>query len=158
MKVGVLSDTHLSHVTKGLCNIYDQYLADADVILHAGDYVSTDIIEFFNGSYFHGVKGNMDPMKVSKMVPDKKVVELGGYKIGLIHGWGSAEGLELKVQQEFQDVDAIVFGHAHRPTNHVRDGMLFFNPGAAIGYHRTSANTIGILELGDTIQGEIIEV
>ena len=158
MKIGVLSDTHLNEVTKELRRIYNQYLADKDVILHAGDYVSAEVIDFLDRGHFHGVRGNMDPMNVSKRVPDKKVIELGTHKIGLIHGWGPAEGLEFKVQEAFQDVDIIVFGHAHRPTNHIRDGILFFNPGAAIGYHRSSANTIGILELGDTIKGEIIEI
>ncbi|MBN1848602.1 MAG: metallophosphoesterase family protein [Deltaproteobacteria bacterium] len=158
MKIGVLSDTHLNGASQELRRIYDQYLVDMDFILHAGDYVSPEVIEFLDRGRFHGVRGNMDPLQIAQLVPEKKVIELGGHRIGLIHGWGPAEGLEFEVQKVFQDVDVIVFGHAHMPTNHVRNNILFFNPGAAIGYHRSSANTIGILDLGETIQGKIIEI
>ncbi len=156
MKIGVLSDTHLDKVTGELRQIYKRHLADKDFILHAGDYVSTEVVEFLDRGNFHGVHGNMDPINVRKLLPEKKVIHFGLYRVGLIHGWGPSEGLSFRVQTEFQDVDVLVFGHAHEPMNHIRDGILFFNPGTAIGYRSSHSQTMGILELGKTIQGKIV--
>jgi putative phosphoesterase len=61
MKIGVLSDTHLNHVTNELKEIYDRYLSDTDLILHAGDIVSIEVVDFLSRNKFHGVHGNMDP-------------------------------------------------------------------------------------------------
>jgi len=156
MKIGVLSDTHLSGVTRELEEIYNRYLADTDLILHAGDIVSTELIDFFAVHRFHGVYGNMDPAEVHDRLPPKKLIELGDFRLGLIHGWGSSAGLEDRIRNEFQNVDAIVYGHSHRPANHLRDGVLFFNPGTATGHSSTGTHTIGILQVDDAIRGEII--
>jgi len=48
MKIGVLSDTHRGGVTKKFREIYDKYLSDKDLILHAGDVVSTEIVDFLS--------------------------------------------------------------------------------------------------------------
>jgi hypothetical protein len=62
------------------------------------------------------------------------------------------------VIQQFPDVDVIVYGHSHRPVNHIRNGILCFNPGTATGFSRNGEHTIGILELGDTLRGRIVVV
>ncbi|MBW2614897.1 MAG: metallophosphoesterase family protein [Deltaproteobacteria bacterium] len=156
MKIGVISDTHLGRVTREFEQIYDRYLSDKDLILHAGDITSTVIVDFLSRKDFHGVYGNMDPYDVRDMLPDKKVIELGPYRLGLIHGGGPSAGLEGRVWSEFQNVDVIVYGHSHKAVNHVREGVLVFNPGTASGFSSSGIHSIGILELGDTIQGEIV--
>ena len=87
IKIGILSDTHLHRVTDDIRVIYDRYLSDMDVILHAGDYVSYDVVAFLDSGNFHGVCGNMDPVEIKERLPWKKVVEVGSRRIGLIHGW-----------------------------------------------------------------------
>jgi len=156
MKIGVLSDTHLHQLTKEFIEIYDQYLFDKDMILHAGDVVSSEIIDFLNAKDFHGVCGNMDPLDVKRALPEKKVLKLGGYRLGLIHGWGRSDDLEDRILPLFDNVDVIVYGHSHIASNHTRDGVLFFNPGTATGYAASGRHTIGVLELGDELRGEII--
>ena len=156
MKIGVLSDTHLNRVTKEFKEIYEKYLSDKDVILHAGDVVSTDLIKFLSKKNFHGVYGNMDPFEVREMLPSKKVIELGPYRLGIIHGWGSSDGLEDRIWPEFQNVDVIVYGHSHYAVNHIKGDVLFFNPGTATGFASSGVHSIGILELDDTIHGKII--
>jgi len=158
MKIGVLSDTHLHRSERDLRLLFDRYLVDVDLILHAGDYVSSDIIVFLSRKPFHGVRGNMDSLEVKMSLPEKKVIELEGYRIGLIHGWGSPEGLENRIMDEFRDVDAIVYGHSHKPANHVSEGVLFFNPGTVTGFSPKGIHTFGILECGDTLHGEIIQI
>jgi len=156
LRIGVLSDTHLHQVTDELVGIYDRYLSDMDLILHAGDVVSSHVVDFLNAKEFHGVCGNMDPVDVRERLSEKRVLNVAGYRLGLIHGWGQSDGLEDRILPLFQNVDIIVYGHSHTASNHMRDGVLFFNPGTATGYSASGLHSIGLLELGKAIRGEII--
>ena len=156
MKIGVISDTHLNLVSREFVQIFEEYLADADMILHAGDIVSEKVVDFLADRNVHAVYGNMDPFEVQRRLPGKTIVEAGSYRIGLIHGWGPSAGLEDRIADEFTDVDAVVYGHSHMAANHLRDGVLYFNPGTATGYSSSGIHSIGVLELGDTISGRII--
>lgn len=158
MRIGVLSDTHLHRVTPLLRRIHEEYLGDVEAVLHAGDVVSAEVVRFLDRGGFYGVHGNMDPPDVRDLLPPARVVELDGRRIGLMHGGGSPSGLEERVMQQFPDVDVLVYGHSHRPVSHVRNGILCFNPGTATGFSRSGEHTIGILELGETLQGRIVVI
>jgi putative phosphoesterase len=158
MRIGVLSDTHLHRVSRDLREIMDHHLSQVDVLFHVGDYTSPVVMEFLSSKNFHGVHGNMDPVGIRAVLPEKKIVELGGFRFGLIHGWGSSAGLEEKVLGQFTDVDVIVYGHSHKPVNDMVQGILLFNPGTASGYSSSGVHSIGILECGDTVKGEIIDL
>ncbi len=157
-KVGVLSDTHLSRVTKDLKDIIARHLSGVEMILHAGDFVSVELVRFFQEMNFHGVHGNMDVLEVKRILPEKEIVQVGPWRVGLIHGWGSPDGIEERVRDEFQDVNVVVYGHAHRSANHTREGVLLFNPGTATGYTHSGRHSVGVLEFGDQVKGEIIEI
>jgi uncharacterized protein len=158
LKIGILSDTHLNKVNEELQRIKAQYLSDADYILHAGDIVSVEVVDYLNDGNFFGVHGNMDPYSVRELLPEKTVLEFGPFRLGLIHGWGAKAGLEERIFNEFRDVNAIVYGHSHSPANHVKDGILFFNPGTAMGCRVSGPHTIGILEIDKNMTGRIIEI
>jgi len=66
--------------------------------------------------------------------------------------------LEDRILPLFNGVDVIVYGHSHIASNHMRDGVLFFNPGTATGYSSSGVHSIGVLELGDAVRGEILTV
>ena len=158
LKIGILSDTHLKKLTDRLEEIYKKHLFDMDIVIHTGDYVSIEVVEFLDRDNFHGVHGNMDSYEVKQILPDKKVIEAGSHRIGIIHGWGSKDGLEEKIRNEFRDVDIIVYGHSHSAANHIKDGILFFNPGVAIGYSMSDPHTIGVLEIDDVVKGKIVDI
>lgn len=158
MRIGVLSDTHLHRVSKDLREILDHHFSRADVLFHLGDYTSPVVMEFLSSKNFHGVYGNMDPVDIRAVLPEKKIVEIGGFRFGLIHGWGSSQGLEERVLGQFTAVDVIVYGHSHKAMNEVVQGVLLFNPGTASGYSSSGVHSIGILECGDTVKGEIIDL
>jgi putative phosphoesterase len=158
MKIGVLADTHLLRLTRDFRDILDQLLWDVDLIFHVGDFVSPEIVEFLSRKNFHGVHGNMDPIEVKELLPEKKVVQLGPYRLGLHHGYGPSRGLDERIRAEFQDVDVIVYGHSHRAANYVKEGTLLFNPGTATGFSFSRNHSVGILEVGETIRGEIIPI
>lgn len=159
--IGVLADTHLEDFPGGvrlLDDLYRRHLEGVSLILHAGDMVNPDIFSVFEGIPVYTVRGNMDPCVPG--VPLKRVVEVEGFRIGLIHGWGPAEGIENRVLKEFwgQTIDALVYGHSHYPANHRRSGVLFFNPGSATDKRRAEHCSIGVLEISDGIRGRIINI
>ncbi len=156
--IGVISDTHLSHVTKEFQEIYHRYLSGVDVVVHAGDFVSLEMVSFLRRKRFHGVCGNMDTLEVRRMLPEKKVMEFGDYRIGLIHGWGAPKGIEERIRDEFIGTDVIIYGHSHRSANHKKGGTIFFNPGTATGYAAGGSHSIGRLIIDDRIHGEIINI
>jgi putative phosphoesterase len=161
LKIGVISDTHIKDVRQGnafLQALAERYFADAEIILHAGDVVNPDILMAFADRTVHLVRGNMDP--AVKGVPSRKIIKVGGFRIGLIHGWGAPDTLEERVQREFNDdrLDCLVFGHSHQPLCRRRDGILLFNPGSPTDRRWAPFHSVGILELGEGIEGRIIHL
>lgn len=161
MKIGVISDTHFQDIASGIASL--QQLAEyvfpgVDVILHAGDVVNADVLLALADRTVHVVRGNMDP--VLPGVPVRKIIEIGGFRIGLIHGWGPPATLEERVLREFRDdrLDCLVFGHSHYPLCQRREGLLLFNPGSPTDRRRAPFHSVGILELGKEIQGRIIRL
>lgn len=158
MKIGILSDTHLNRVTPGLRKILAAHFKDVDLILHAGDMIGLPVYEFLQQREIEAVQGNMDEWNLKSILPAKKTLTLGGFQIGLIHGWGAAHGLEGRLRPEFSNIDCLVYGHSHKPANHWVDGLLFFNPGSASGIGFFRKSTIGILHIDSDIKGEVVEI
>lgn len=156
MKIGVISDTHLSGYDERLRRLLDTHFKDVNLILHAGDLVDIGVLDAFAGVEVKAVCGNMDSKSVRQSLPDRLMITIDNYRIGVIHGWGMPFGIEKKLLREIGQVDCLVYGHTHRPANEVRDGILFFNPGSATDKRFASHNTVGILEIGKAIKGEII--
>jgi len=157
MKVGVLSDTHLKGYDSRLKEIAEGHFHDVDVILHAGDIVAEGVLDLFEGKDVYAVRGNMDTASLRNTLPEKRVVEILGHRIGLMHGWGGPFGIEKKLVNEFQDIDCLVYGHTHRAVNRRTDDLLIFNPGSATGRAATGINSVGILDIDDDlIVGRII--
>jgi uncharacterized protein len=158
IRIGVLSDTHLHRVNHTLKNILDRYLSDTDALFHVGDFTSPSVVGYLGRRDFYGVCGNMDPLEIKNQLPDKRVVELGGLRFGLVHGWGPSEGLEERVIESFSNVDVVVYGHSHKAVSHVRGGILVFNPGTACGHSSSNFHSVGILECEAGVRGEIVQV
>jgi hypothetical protein len=157
IRVGVISDTHLRSYNQNLAQKLAKHFKDVQMILHAGDITELSVLDMLDAPQVIAVLGNMDGFAAAGSLPAKRLLKLEGFQIGLIHGYGPPNGLGKRVRQEFDDVDAIVFGHSHKPTNYVQDGVLYFNPGSASD-GRGGEKTVGILTIGDSISGEIIEI
>jgi putative phosphoesterase len=158
MKIGVVSDTHLREPHPELRKMIEFYFKDVEKIFHAGDFVDRSVAEYLSSQKeLIAVCGNMDSEDIRKAFPQKRVIELQGYKIGLIHGGGSPFGIESRVRGEFDEVDVIVYGHTHTPANHQVKNIYFFNPGSPNRSFIHKA-TVGMLHLGEKIEGEIIKI
>ncbi len=158
-RIGVLSDTHFPATGEALAFIAElasSHFAQVDLILHAGDIVAPEILQGFTRCPVLAVQGNMDP--VTPGIPVKRVLQVASKRIGLIHGWGAAFDLEPRLLNEFHDaqLDVLVFGHTHRPVCRYAGNLLLFNPGSAGDRRGMPYHTVGLLEIGDAIQGKIV--
>jgi putative phosphoesterase len=76
MKIGVISDTHARHCSQLPQNLL-QALEKVDLIVHAGDIVTMDVIRGLEMvAPVKGVYGNMDLPEVRLAFPQKLVLEL----------------------------------------------------------------------------------
>ena len=81
---------------------------------------------------FHSVKGEFDDGDM----PEKKVVQIGEFKIGMIHGhqilpWGNLEALS-SVQREL-DCDILLSGCTHQIDVKTKENKFYINPGSISG-------------------------
>lgn len=160
MQIGVLSDSHARSLADLSPKITER-LAKVDLILHAGDYTSWQVVEDLRKlGPFRGVAGNMDPVSIAAELPKRDIVEVQGKRIGLVHGSGGPGGTAQWARRQFtDDVDAIVYGHSHIARVEVIDGVLMFNPGSASGRFPASYASFGILTIDqEGIRGEIIRI
>lgn len=156
MKIGVVSDTHLREANDYLRRISERFFSDAEMVLHAGDLINAAVLGAFKGKDVRAVRGNMDQ---DDSLPEKLVIEVGPVRIGLIHGWGMPFGIEAKLLKQFENIDCLVYGHTHAAANHVKDGVLLFNPGSPTDRMFAARNTVGILEVeGGSVAGRILEI
>ena len=136
-------------------------MRQSDLILHAGDFTYPEVLEQFEalGTRFVGVHGNVDTAELRARLPEARLVEAGGAKIGMVHDAGPAVGRLERMRARFPDADAVVFGHSHIPLHEHRDGFQIFNPGSPTDKRRQPHPTMGIarVEAGQ-IQFEIRRV
>lgn len=161
MRIGIISDTHIPKMAKDIPKAVYNEFENVDLILHAGDFVEADFLKKLKDfKKIIGVYGNLDSSEVTNILKAKEIIEAGGFRIGLIHGWGASEGLTERIRMEFKDekIDCIVFGHSHSPFNETKNGILFFNPGSPTDKIFAPYNSYGLLEITDKIVGKIVKL
>jgi hypothetical protein len=158
MKIGVISDTHLSGYHQGLAEAIEKHFQDVDLVLHAGDVVEPQALEVFAGRTVVLVAGNMDSPAIRDAAPVKRIIPAGKFTLGLIHGWGAPHGIEDRLIREFDVIDALVYGHTHRASSRIKNGVLFFNPGSASDRRFAPYTSVGILEIDRQIKPSIIQL
>jgi len=150
VKIGVISDTHIRDSTHKLPGALLDAFKDCELILHAGDLVDLSVIDqLIKVTKVEAVRGNMDLPKTQAALQDKKILDLCGKKICLMHGYGNPKNLinVLKKSLSKYKPNVIVFGHSHVPMNEYVDGVLFFNPGSATDTIFSTYRSYGIIEM-----------
>ena len=106
------------------------------------------------------VHGNVDGPDVRARVPERRIVETGGVRIGMVHDAGPATGRLVRLRAAFPGCAAVVFGHSHIPLLEADDtGFQIFNPGSATDRRRQAHHTMGMAEAADGhIRFELIEL
>ena len=158
MKIGVISDTHIKSSDKLLPNEVFHAFEGVDLILHAGDILIDEVLQQLEAiATVQVVSGNNDSYEIYKKYGTRKLLTVGGKKIGMTHGMSRGKTY-MSAYGEFMDddVDCIVYGHSHIPSNEVIHNILFFNPGSATQRRFHPRHSVGILHIDQKIIGEII--
>lgn len=156
MKIVVMSDTHLHRLSDEFKAICTKYCYDADMVIHLGDWVSSSVLDYLEQYNLEAVAGNMDNHVIHDRLPAKKVITIKGFRVGLVHGWGSASDLRARLYGEFTDVGAILFGHTHQAMQLEENGIFWFNPGSVFTGRGSISRSLGILHIEEHIRGEIV--
>ncbi len=157
----VLSDTHLRPGgRRRLPDAVYRALETADVVLHAGDIVTADLLHELSGwAPVHAVLGNNDLDPALSALPETRVEVLDGVRVAMVHDSGPRTGRAGRLHRLFPDADVVVFGHSHIPWNDAGvDGQLLFNPGSPTERRAQPDHTYGVLELdaGRVVRADIL--
>jgi putative phosphoesterase len=126
----------------------------ADVVIHAGDWVSVDLLDALEARARRlvGVYGNNDGAALRARLPEVARVDLGGVRFAVVHETGAAAGRERRCAREYPDVDVLVFGHSHIPWDSTADtGLRLLNPGSPTDRRRQPTFTWMTAEVVDGV-------
>jgi uncharacterized protein len=175
--LGVIADTHVPDRMAALPPEIADVFRGVTAILHAGDVSEPSVLdELACIAPVHAVAGNTDVLH--QRLPTDLLLEFGGARIGLTHGhggWGQylwqkavylAAGYDVTrymrlARARFGPVDAVVFGHTHRPVNVVYQGVLIFNPGSVAPdyFPPDGGAAVGLLHIeAGRVRGEIVRL
>ena len=151
MRVLVLSDTHRKAGDgRSLPGSVLNELANADLVLHAGDVTSRDLLDELGAQApVQAVLGNNDDASLRDL-PERLELELDGVRVAMVHDSGARAGREGRMQRWFPDADVVVFGHSHDPVDaEGQGGQRLFNPGSPTQRRRQPQPSFGLLDLAD---------
>jgi len=149
-RVGVISDTHGLLRPEAVAA-----LRGSDYLIHAGDVGDPAILsQLATLAPVTAVRGNVDREKWAGELPENNILQLGSTAIYVLHDVGQLD-LDLRAA----GFAAVIFGHSHQPSQELRNGVLFFNPGAAGPRRFTLPVTVGRLRVaGSQLSAEIISL
>jgi len=130
-------------------------LRDSDHIIHAGDVGAQEILEQLASiAPVTAIRGNVDKAAWAQKLPGTEVVELGGISVYVLHVLA-----QLDLKPEAAGFKVVISGHSHVPRQETRNGVLYFNPGAAGPRRFKLPLTVGRLVIeGTNVRGEIIRI
>ena len=121
-RIGLISDTHGLLRPEAV-----ERLDGSDFIIHAGDIGHPDVLsQLARIAPVTAVRGNNDHAPWASRIRETEVLEVGSVLIYVIH-----DVAQLDIDPAAGEFRAVVFGHSHRPSSEMRDGVLFCNPGSA---------------------------
>jgi putative phosphoesterase len=158
MQVVLLSDTHLPVRAKKLPAQLWAAIDAADVVIHAGDWVSVALLDELEGRsrQLIGCWGNNDGPELRVRLPEVARVSLDGLSVAVVHETGASKGREERCEKAYPDVDVLVFGHSHIPWDTTTPrGLRLLNPGSPTDRRRQPFCTYQTAQI---VSGELAEV
>lgn len=101
----------------------------------------------------HLVRGDYDEGNY----PETKLISIGEWKIGLIHGHQLIPWCDKEVLSSYQrllNCDILVYGHTHIPLIETMDHKYFINPGSITGAYSSITSEVNPTFMVLTIQGK----
>jgi putative phosphoesterase len=138
LKIGLISDTH--DVLRPQAR---DALAGVAHILHAGDICESHVLADLAAiAPVTAVRGNNDRGAWARELQKTMRVELGGVSIFIVHDLA-----ELNIDPGAAGVQAVIYGHSHKPRIEERAGVLYVNPGSAGPRRFSLPVSVGFLEI-----------
>lgn len=139
MQIGIISDTH------GLLRPEaEQALARMDLIVHAGDVGSPEVLTRLKKiAPVFAVRGNVDTEPWAQELPATTVVAANDATFYVLHNLQ-----ELDLRPGGAGFDFVISGHTHEAEQLERNGVLFINPGSAGPRRFHLPVTLARLDLG----------
>jgi len=159
----LISDTHVPKRARDLPAQVWAAVESAEVVLHAGDWVSAEFLDEFDqrSPRLVAVYGNNDGPELRQRLPETLTVVLEGVRFAMVHETGAAKGRESRAEALFPDADVLVFGHSHIPWDTTTPrGLRLLNPGSPTDRRRQPACTYmtAVVDNGVLSQVELVEV
>ncbi|MBI2205221.1 MAG: metallophosphoesterase family protein [Candidatus Rokubacteria bacterium] len=147
---GVISDTHALIRPEAI-----SVLRGCDLIIHAGDIGSPDVIaRLCDVAPTFVVRGNNDTGPWAAGLPVTQTVEVGSLRFYVLH-----ELRALGLDPAAGGFAAVVCGHSHQPVVRFREGVLYLNPGSAGPRRFKLPVTVARVHVsGHDLQPEIVEL
>ena len=133
MRLLLIADTHVPKRARDLpSRVWDE-VADADVVLHAGDWVEPSLLDTLEARANRLVAcwGNNDGEELRRRLPERADVTLDGVRFTVVHETGASAGRGARMTARYPDTDVLVFGHSHIPWDTTTEsGLRLLNPGS----------------------------
>lgn len=129
MKVIAIADTHIrsGSIIEQLPHELVKLIKSADMVIHAGDFVTKKAYDELAGiCRLEAVHGNMDAPALKELLPERKVIEIEGIKIGLVHeaSLSLQDTTGARYMAKEMQVNVLIFGHIHKPLIEKTDVLL----------------------------------
>ncbi|WP_346622263.1 metallophosphoesterase [Blastococcus montanus] len=138
------SDTHVPKRARDLPDRLWTAISEADVVVHAGDWVDAALLDRFEtrSRRLVAVYGNNDHGALRERLPEIARAEIEGLRFAVVHETGDAKGREERCAARFPDADVLVFGHSHIPWDTTAStGLRLLNPGSPTDRRRQPHGT-----------------
>jgi putative phosphoesterase len=129
----LIADTHVPRRAKDLPATVWEAVARADVVLHAGDWITPALLDEMEGRAHRlvGCWGNNDGDELRRRLPERADVTLEGVRFTVVHETGKTAGRDARMAAQYPDTDVLVFGHSHIPWDTTAEtGLRLLNPGS----------------------------
>jgi len=162
MRIGVISDTHIPDKAKEIPAEVLEEFKKVDMVIHVGDLVDLSVLDELKSvcKNVSAVWGNMDPEEIKQILPQKEILKVEKFRIGVMHGFGAPNKLMDVMETAFacDNVNIIIFGHSHYSVNEKRKGIIYFNPGSVTDKVFAPFNSYGIIDITDKIAAKIVRI
>lgn len=160
MLIGVISDTHIPERASKVPEVIFDIFKDVDLILHAGDLVSLDILDELNEiAPTKCSQGNID-RAYGLQLPRSIIFDIEGIKVGLNHGevYPRGDTQQLRYIALETEADVLITGHTHWPFIKEVNDVLLLNPGSPT-VPRLSDPSVMILNVDNKkLDAEIVKI